>query len=47
MMEEDLSTSPVRVLTELGEPVEVYYDAFHQGLECVPRQHRESVEDAG
>ena len=47
MMEEELSTSLVRVLAELEEPDEVYYDTFHRGRECVSRQHCEPVEDAG
>src|ERR1044072_4193665 len=40
LIKEKLTTSPVLVLSQLGEPYEVYYDASHLGLGCVLMQQR-------
>nr|KYP38001.1 Transposon Ty3-G Gag-Pol polyprotein [Cajanus cajan] len=38
-----LTTSPVLVLPDSGEPFDVYCDASHQGLGCVLMQHGKMV----
>nr|KYP57348.1 Retrovirus-related Pol polyprotein from transposon 17.6 [Cajanus cajan] len=38
-----LTTSPVRVLPDSGEPFDVYCDTSHQGLRCVLMQNRKVV----
>nr|KYP56352.1 Transposon Ty3-G Gag-Pol polyprotein [Cajanus cajan] len=38
-----LTTSPVLVLLDSGEPFDVYCDASHQGLGCVLMQHGKEV----
>nr|KYP55329.1 Retrovirus-related Pol polyprotein from transposon 412 family [Cajanus cajan] len=38
-----LTTSPVLVLPDSGEPFDVYCDASHQGLGCVLMQNRKVV----
>nr|KYP37202.1 Retrovirus-related Pol polyprotein from transposon 17.6 [Cajanus cajan] len=38
-----LTTSPVLVLPDSGEPFDVYYDASHHGLGCVLMQNRKVV----
>ena len=43
LIKEKLTTSPVLILPEPGEPYEVYCDASHQGLGCVLMQHRKAV----
>lgn len=40
LMKEKLTTSPVLVLPQSGEPYEVYCDASYQGLGCVLMQHK-------
>nr|KYP37879.1 Retrovirus-related Pol polyprotein from transposon 17.6 [Cajanus cajan] len=38
-----LTTSPVLVLPDSGEPFDVYCDASHQGLGCVLMQNRKMM----
>src|ERR1044072_9337457 len=43
LIKEKLTTSPVLVLPQPGEPYEVYCDASLHGLGCVLMQHRKAV----
>src|ERR1044072_9464259 len=43
LLKKRLTTSPVLILPEPGEPYEVYCDASLQGLGCVLMQHRKAV----
>ena len=45
LMKEELTMS-TQALLELGEPGEVYHDAFHRGLGYVLRQRYKSVQVA-
>ena len=43
LIKEKLTTSPVLILPQLGEPYEVYCDASYLGLCCVLMQQRRAV----